>query len=70
VPLALAAVLLPVVVYCSVRSLAPRLGGASTEHRRDIDVWHMLMGTAMTAMLFGLPPVGPRVNSVVVISTT
>jgi hypothetical protein len=52
VPLLLA-VLLPVVVYCSVRAVAPRLGGTSVEHRRDIDVWHVLMGTAMAAMAVG-----------------
>jgi hypothetical protein len=52
VPLLLA-VLLPVVVYCSVRAVAPRLGGAGVEHRRDIDIWHVLMGLAMAAMLVG-----------------
>lgn len=52
-PLALAVLLLPVVVYCSVRAVAPRLGGASAEHRRDIDAWHVLMGLAMVAMLVG-----------------
>ena len=50
----LAVVLLPVVLYCSLRAVAPRAGGVSGEHRRDIDVWHVLMGTAMTAMLLGL----------------
>jgi len=53
VPLVLAVLLLPVVVYCSVRAVAPRLGGVSTEHRRDIDTWHALMGLAMVAMLLG-----------------
>jgi hypothetical protein len=53
VPLVLAVLLLPVVVYCSVRAVAPRLGGASAEHRRDIDGWHALMGLAMGAMLLG-----------------
>ena len=52
-PLVLAVLLLPVVVYCSVRAVAPGLGGTSAEHRRDIDVWHVLMGTAMAAMLIG-----------------
>jgi hypothetical protein len=52
VPLLLA-VLLPVVVYCSVRAVAPGLGGAGVEHRRDIDTWHVLMGLAMAAMLLG-----------------
>lgn len=52
-PLLLAALLLPVVAYCSVRTVAPRLGGVSAEHRRDIDVWHALMGLAMGAMLLG-----------------
>lgn len=52
-PLVLAVPLLPVVVYCSVRAVAPRLGGASMEHRRDIDAWHALMGLAMAAMLLG-----------------
>jgi len=52
VPLLLA-VLLPVVVYCAVRAVAPRLGGAGVEHRRDIDTWHVLMGLAMAAMLLG-----------------
>jgi hypothetical protein len=54
VPLVLAALLLPVVAYCSVRALAPRWGGPSLEHRRALDLWHVLMGTAMTAMLLGL----------------
>jgi len=49
----LLAVLLPVVVYCSARAVAPRLGGAGAEHRRDIDTWHVLMGLAMAAMLLG-----------------
>ncbi len=49
----LLAVLLPVVLYCSVRAVAPRLGGAGVEHRRDIDAWHVLMGLAMAAMLVG-----------------
>ena len=53
-PLVLAVLLLPVVVYCSLRAVAPRLGGASTQHRRDTDAWHVLMGTAMTAMLLGV----------------
>ncbi len=52
-PLVLAAALLTVVVYCSVRAVAPRLGGASVEHRRDIDAWHAVMGLAMVAMLVG-----------------
>jgi hypothetical protein len=56
VPLVLTVLLLllPVVVYCSVRAVAPRLGGASAEHRRDIDAWHALMGLAMMAMLLFL----------------
>jgi hypothetical protein len=54
VPLVLAMLLLPVVVYCSLRAVAPRLGGVGVEHRRDIDAWHALMGTAMTAMLAGV----------------
>ena len=53
-PLALAVLLLPVVVYCSVRAVAPRLGGARAEHRRDTDTWHVLMGLAMGAMLLGV----------------
>jgi hypothetical protein len=54
VPLVLTVLLLPVVVYCSVRAVVPRLGGASAEHRRDIDAWHALMGPAMMAMLLFL----------------
>lgn len=54
VPLLLAALVAPVVVYCTLRALAPRLGGVSPEHRRDIDTWHVLMGCAMTAMLVGV----------------
>jgi hypothetical protein len=53
VPLVLTVLLLPV-VYCSVRAVVPRLGGASAEHRRDIDAWHALMGLAMMAMLLFL----------------
>jgi hypothetical protein len=54
VPLLLTALLAPVVVYCTLRALAPRLGGPSAEHRRDLDTWHVLMGSAMTAMLLGV----------------
>jgi type IV secretory pathway VirB2 component (pilin) len=59
VPLVLAA-LLPVVVYCSVRALAPARGesvdgsdGGGVAHRRHTDLWHVLMGAAMIAMLLG-----------------
>ena len=49
----LAVLLLPVVVYCSLRAVAPRVGGPSAEHRRDTDAWHVVMGVAMCAMLLG-----------------
>lgn len=53
--LVLAAALLPVLAYCLVRSLTPaRARGDS--HRRDVDVWHVLMGLAMVAGLAGLSP--------------
>lgn len=53
VPL-LTALLAPVVAYCLLRALAPRLGGADAGHRRELDAWHVLMGSAMTAMLLGV----------------
>jgi hypothetical protein len=53
VPL-LTVLLAPVVAYCLQRALAPRLGGADAGHRRDLDAWHVLMGSAMTAMLLGV----------------
>jgi len=53
VPLVLAVLLLAVVAYCALRAVAPRLGGVSAEHRRDVDAWHALMGLAMVAMLLG-----------------
>jgi hypothetical protein len=53
VPL-LTVLLAPVVVYCLLRAVAPRWGGAHAEHRRDLDAWHVLMGSAMTAMLLGV----------------
>lgn len=52
-PLVLAVLLLAVVAYCSVRAVAPRLGGVGAEHRRDTDTWHVVMGLAMSAMLLG-----------------
>jgi len=53
VPLVLAASLLPVAAYCSVGAVAPGREGTSREHRRDLDVWHVLMASSMTAMLLG-----------------
>jgi hypothetical protein len=50
----LVAVLLPVVAYCSLRAVAPRWrGSARSEHRRGTDVWHVVMGLAMIAMVLG-----------------
>lgn len=66
VPLLLAALLAPVVVYCTLRALAPRLGGAGAEHRRDIDVWHVLMAGTMTAMLLGVLSRPPAVAALAV----
>lgn len=51
-PVLLAGLLVPVVVYCLVRAVAPRQGGGG-EHRRDLDAWHVLMAAAMVAMLLG-----------------
>jgi hypothetical protein len=45
----LAAVMVVVMLYCLGRALLPALGPA--EHGRDVDVWHVLMAGAMTAML-------------------
>lgn len=53
-PVLLAALLVPVVVYCLARAVAPRLSGGGAEHRRDIDAWHVLMAGAMVAMLVGV----------------
>lgn len=55
-PVVLTAVLLPVLVYCVVRVLTPERARGATHHRRDIDVWHVLLGLAMVAGLLALPP--------------
>jgi hypothetical protein len=59
---ALAAALLLVVLYCAARSVWVRRGDqAGDGHHRDLDVWHVLMGTAMLAMLLGWWPDGATV---------
>jgi hypothetical protein len=58
VPELLVAALLPVVLYCIGRAVTRRShGGGADGHHRDLDVWHVLMGVAMIAMLLGrMPP--------------
>lgn len=48
----LEAALVPVVLYCLARALVPGRFGP-VHHRRDVDVWHVLLGLAMLAMLVG-----------------
>ena len=45
----LAAAMAVVVTYCLARMLRPALHDPA--HRRDLDLWHALMGVAMAAML-------------------
>jgi Domain of unknown function (DUF5134) len=52
-PVLLAALLVPVVLYCLARAVAPRRWGGGGGHRRDIDAWHVLMAATMVAMLAG-----------------
>ncbi len=53
------AALLPVVLYCAARALRLRHGDGLTDgHHRDLDVWHVLMGVVMLAMLWDRLPVG------------
>jgi Domain of unknown function (DUF5134) len=52
-PVLLAALLVPVVVYCLARAVAPRRWGSGDGHRRDVDAWHVLMAATMVAMLAG-----------------
>jgi hypothetical protein len=65
VPEVLAAALLPVVLYCAARALGLRRRAAGAAgaagHPRDLDLWHVLMGTAMLAMLVGRFPAGATV---------
>jgi hypothetical protein len=62
VPEVLAAALLPVVLYCAARALRLRhRNGRADGHPRDLDVWHVLMGVVMLAMLLGRLPVGATV---------
>ena len=54
--------LLLVVLYCAARALWVRRGGReSAGHHRDLDVWHVLMGVAMLAMMLGWWPAGATV---------
>jgi uncharacterized protein DUF5134 len=53
--LPLAAALLPVLAYCLARAVVP--GAAPQAHRRDLYVWHVLLGLAMVVGLLG--PVVP-----------
>lgn len=55
-PQLLAAALLPVVLYCTARAVSRRRGRTAHGHHRDLDVWHVLMGVAMIAMLLGRLP--------------
>jgi hypothetical protein len=52
-PVLLAALVAPVVVYCLGRAVVPARGGRVDRHRRDIDAWHVVMGAAMICMLLG-----------------
>jgi hypothetical protein len=61
VPELLAAALLPVVLYCTARAVSRRGGRTAHGHHRDLDVWHVLMGVAMIAMLLGRLPVAATV---------
>jgi uncharacterized protein DUF5134 len=61
VPELLAAALLPVVLYCTARAVTRRAGGALDGHHRDLDVWHVVMGVAMIAMLLGRMPAAATV---------
>jgi Domain of unknown function (DUF5134) len=53
VPVVLVAALLPVLVYCVVRAFTP-VRARGDAHRRDVDVWHVVLGLAMVAALAGL----------------
>lgn len=58
----LVAALLLVVLYCAGRAVWVRRGDPTgAAHHRDLDVWHVLMGTAMLAMLLGWLPDGAAV---------
>jgi hypothetical protein len=52
-PVLLAALVAPVVVYCLGLAVMPTRGGRVDRHRRDIDAWHVVMGAAMLCMLLG-----------------
>ena len=52
-PVLLAALLVPVVLYCLARAVAPRRWAGGEEHRRDVDAWHVLMAATMVGMLAG-----------------
>jgi hypothetical protein len=60
----LAAALLPVLAYCLVRAVNPGIGAHA--HRRDLYVWHVLLGLAMVIALLG--PVGPLAVVVATVS--
>ena len=62
----LAAALVAVVLYCLARSVVPALRPAG--HRRDLDAFHVGMGTAMIAMLVAPPSRTLSVLTVVVAS--
>jgi hypothetical protein len=53
VALVLAVVLLPVVLYCLVRSLTAHRSDGDAHHRA-VDAWHVVLGLAMVAALIGL----------------
>jgi hypothetical protein len=52
-PVLLAALVAPVVVYCLGRAVATTVRGRADQHRRDIDAWHAVMGAGMVCMLLG-----------------
>ena len=52
-----------VVLYCLARAFTPALRGPG--HRRDLDVWHVVMGLGMVAML--LVPFGRALSLVALV---
>jgi hypothetical protein len=59
----LAAALVAVVLYCLARTVVPALRPAG--HRRDLDAFHVAMGTAMVAML--VAPPSPRLSILTIV---
>lgn len=63
----LAAFMVAVVAYCLARSFVPAL--RNDDHRRDIDAWHVVMGSAMVAMLLAPFSQGPSLLALGVFAT-